>query len=178
MVRILILIFTLGILSPSLVHAGCGYFRDPEGQLRLGAGNERDFKILIRDSGNSHQVVKQVCDATFDAISCKTLTSGRDEYIQGEHDGFGMTPTVFLGSERVQLTIGRLDPWIAQFAAENYEDDQHGVYGSLGACEYHRSRIAVEAAERSHDVFLDQQRERERAERMRNYPTNFHGLKH
>jgi hypothetical protein len=165
-------------LMPLNVWASCSYFRDGSGALYLGSGNGVALEIEVKDQGRTLEVLKQVCDATFRAIACKGFTLSQDEYILGEHDGFGMTPTVNLGRDRARLTIGYLDPWIAQFAAENYSDDQNGVYASIAACEYNRSRIASEVAERSHEVFLDQERERARSDRMRNYSTNFHGLKH
>ena len=168
--------FLVSFNMAAAANAGCVYYRDGNGVLFLGAGNGKKLEIEVADQGRTLQVIKQVCDATFSAITCKAFTLPEDEIIHGEHDGFGMTPSVNLGRDRARLTIGHLDAWIAQFATENYEDDQDGVYSSVGACEHHRSRIAVEVAERSHDVFLHQEREGARSEKK--YPTNFHGLKH
>ncbi|MBU6154054.1 MAG: hypothetical protein KGP28_07105 [Bdellovibrionales bacterium] len=156
--------------------AACSYFLADGGELHLAAGHGKILEIELADRDHSIQVIKEVCDSALQAIKCTSFQLAEDEYIYGEHDGFGVTPTVNLGRDRARLTIGYLDPWIAQFAAENYEDDQNGVYSSVAACEHNRSRIAIEVAERSHEVFLDQ--EREKARSNRNYPTNFHGLKH
>ena len=167
-----------GVVGFSAARADCFFTRSPEGALLLSAGTKHFLEVEIPNGSRELQAVKQVCDATFRAVTCTAYALAQDEYIQGEHDGFGVTPTVNLGRDRARLAIGYLEPWIAQFAAENYEDDQGGVYASMDACQYNRSRIAIEAAEASHEVFLDQQRDRERAERMKNYSPNFHGLKH
>jgi hypothetical protein len=177
MIRLILAVLVVASV-PLSAWSSCNYFRDGSGALYLGSGNGMRLEIEVKNQGKTLEVLKQVCDATFQAIACKGFTLSQDEYIHGEHDGFGMTPTVNLGRDRARLTIGYLDPWIAQFAAENYEDDQNGVYASIAACEYHRSRIAIEAAERSHDVFVDQEREKARSDWMKNYSPNFHGLKH
>lgn len=168
-------VMVLGLTGMSSAKSECRFARNAEGALVLAAGAEHALEIEIPQGSQELQVVKQVCDSTYRAIRCTRYTLAQDEYIHGEHDGFGVTPTVNLGRERARLTIGQLEPWIAQFAAENYEDDQGGVYTSVEACEYHRARISIEVSERSHEIFVEQHRANERA---KNYPTNFHGLKH
>jgi protein-arginine kinase activator protein McsA len=79
------------------------------------------------------------------------------------------SPRVNLGRDRAELTIGVLPSWIMQFAQQNYRKDQGGIYHSVAACEYNRSRIAIEVAERLQDVIEDKEDEEAARARQKHF---------
>ena len=155
---------TLAILAPLASQAGqCTLSFDSNRDMVLSAGNQTSLEIEVSRTKENLKVLLQICNEVYAATQCRGYTLVKDEWQRQPGD-----PKAFyvnMGRERAELTIGGLPSWIAQFATQNYSRDQNGTYYSVGACEYNRSRIAIEVAERGQDAI--EYREDEEAARHR-----------
>jgi hypothetical protein len=154
----LLIALSLATLAPLSSHAGqCTLSLDSDGDMVLSAGNQSSLEIEVARTKDNLRVLLQICNETHAATQCRGYTLAKDEWQRQEGD-----PKAFyvnMGRERAELTINGLPSWIAQFATQNYNRDQNGIYYSVGACEYNRSRIAIEVAERAHEVIEDKEDE-------------------
>jgi hypothetical protein len=156
MKKSLFLLMAVAALLPRFSLAGqCSITVDHDGQKILNAGNRQYLEIEVSPSGENLRLLTQICNETYAATHCREYQLEKDEWQRQEGDPKSFS--VNMGRERAELTIGSLPSWIAQFATKNYNKDQKGTYYSLEACEHNRSRIAIEVAERAHEVLEDQE---------------------
>jgi hypothetical protein len=152
----LLITLTLLTLAPLSSQAGqCSLSFDSNRDMVLSAGNQSSLEIEVARTKENLRVLLQICNETYAAIQCRGYTLAKDEWQRQEGDPKPIY--VNMGRQRAELTIGALPSWIAQFATKNYNRDQNGTYYSVAACEYNRSRIAVEVAERAHEVIEDKE---------------------
>jgi|GEM_PF-6223725 len=165
-------------LSPLAAHAGqCSLSVNGKGKMILSAGLERTLEVEVQRTPENLRLLNQICNEVHAATHCRGYTLARDEWERMAGDPKPIY--VNMGRERAELTIGALPSWIAQFATQNYSKDQNGTYYSTQACESNRSRIAIEVAERAHEVIEDREADeaaRERAERFQEYEQNANHL--